>query len=548
MNQMEDAPPARLLIVDDRPENLMALEAVLQPLGHEIHRASSGDEALRLCLTTEFAVILLDVQMPGTDGLTTAQLLKERKASSVTPIIFLTASYNGPRDQFSGYAAGAVDYIAKPFDPEVVRAKVAVFVELFQARERNRREHAALIAEQVARTTAERVRERLEHLLEGMTDAFIGFDPAHRIIYVNQRAEKLLGAPRHALMGMRVMKAIEGIGPDVVVGRLPEILDAGSTTCVELSLPSQRRTFEATVYTSRCERSLFLRDVSEQRNAEASLRRAEEQLQAAHRMEAVGQFAGSIAHDFNNILTIIGSYADFLIEDVKAKGMSLDDLQEIRMAADRGGALVRQLMAYSRTPGSTSRSDVPQVIAAFEPLLRRLVGASVALSFRFDDEVPEVGLAPTLIEQILLNLAANARDAMPSGGTLSIEGVRAMREWEPGRARPCALIAVTDTGTGMDDETMERMFDAFFTTKEQGKGTGLGLATVNGIVEQAGGIVEVDSSVGRGTTFRIYLPAIDAEDGDLRVRVGTEAAQRRSSGLLRLENRHLPGESRAEAS
>lgn len=533
-SRQADGQPARLLLVDDRPENLLALEAVLLPLGHELHQASSAEDALRLALAHEFAVILLDVQMPGIDGFETARLLKERKSSSVTPIIFLTASNTDPRDQFTGYAAGAVDYIAKPFDPEVIRAKVEVFVELYKARESNRKEHAALIAEQVARTSAERARERMEHLLEGLGDAFLGVDPNHRITYANSKAEQLLAAPRHALVGMKVRAAIERVDPSVHAEDLQAVLEMGGSGCVELVFHATRMRYEATVYASPNERSLFLRNVTEQRTAEDNLRKAEERLQKANRMEAVGQFAGSIAHDFNNILTIIGTSADFLARDVQSGSEASNDLKEIHAAVNRGAALVKQLLAFSRGGEAADvSSDVNGVVTDFDPLLRRLVGSAVRVVVIEGQGVPRVSVAPTLIEQILMNLAANARDAMQSGGRLTIRTSRVTLN--PGRAgKPAAYaeISVTDTGSGMDEAMREKVFEAFFTTKRTGEGTGLGLATVHGIVEQAGGIIEVDSELGGGTTFRIYLPATetpprkDEADPGLRLTTGSRPAGR----------------------
>lgn len=533
-SRQADGQPARLLLVDDRPENLLALEAVLLPLGHELHQASSAQDALRLALTHEFAVILLDVQMPGLDGFETARLLKERKSSSVTPIIFLTASNTDPRGQFIGYAAGAVDYIAKPFDPEVIQAKVEVFVELYKARESNRKEHAALIAEQVARTSAERARERMEHLLEGLGDAFLGVDPNHCITYANSKAEQLLAAPRHALLGMKVRDAIERVDPSVHAEDLQAVLEIGGSGCVELVFHAAHMRYEARVFSSPNERSLFLRNVTEQRTAEDNLRRAEERLQKANRMEAVGQFAGSIAHDFNSILTIIGTSADLLEREVQSGTEASRDLKEISAAVNRGAALVKQLMAFSRGGEAASvSSDVNGVVADFEPLLRRLVGSAVRVEVIEGRGVPLVRVAPTLIEQILMNLAANARDAMRSGGRLTIRTSR-VTVAPPDVPQPSAYaeISVTDTGSGMDEGMREQVFEAFFTTKRPGEGTGLGLATVHGIVEQAGGIIEVDSALGRGTTFRIYLPGAetppreDESDSGLRLSAAGPSAER----------------------
>ena len=528
-----DGFPARLLLVDDRPENLLALEAVLAPLGHEVHAASSAKDALRLALAHDFAVILLDVQMPGIDGFETARLLKERKSSALTPIIFLTASNTDPRDQFTGYAAGAVDYIAKPFDPELIRAKVEVFVELYKARELQRKEHAALVAEQVARTSADRARQRMEHLVEGLGDAFVGVDANHRITYANSKAEQLLAAPRHALLGTRVTAAMQRADSSVDVEELQAMLEGGNSGCVELVFSSPPRIYDVTVYASPSERSLFLRDVTAQRTAEDNLRSAEARLQKANRMETVGQFAGSIAHDFNNILTIIGTSADFLAQDLRAGTEAANDLKEIRAAVHRGAALVKQLMKFGRGGEGAAVSDVNGVLAEFEPLLRRLVGSAIRVSVIEGNDVPLVRVAPTMVEQILLNLAANARDAMQPGGRLTIRTSRVARDADrEGRPRTFAEISVTDTGSGMDEAMREKVFDAYFTTKEPSGGTGLGLATVHGIVAQAGGMIELDSAVGGGTTFRIYLPSIDtqpmsdAPDGGLRFRASGRSRPR----------------------
>ena len=522
-----DELPARLLLVDDRPENLLALEAVLAPLGHEIHAASSAKDALRLALAHDFAVILLDVQMPGIDGFETARLLKERKSSARTPIIFLTASYTDRRDQFTGYAAGAVDYIAKPFDPELIRAKVEVFVELYKARELHKKEHAALVAEQVARTSAERARKRMEHLLEGLGDAFLGVDANHRITYANSKAEQFLQAPRHALLGASVAAAVRRADSSADVEELQRVLEAGTSDCIELVLGQPHRIYDVTVYASPSERSLFFRDVTAQRIAEDALRSAEERLQKANRMETVGQFAGSIAHDFNNILTIIGTSADFLAQELQPGTEAANDLKEIRAAVHRGAALVKQLMKFSRGGDAAGVSDVNGVLIEFEPLLRRLVGSAIRVSVVEGSGVPLVRVAPTMVEQILMNLAANARDAMQPGGKLTIRTSRVTRDaGRDDRGRTFAEISVTDTGAGMDEAMREKVFDAYFTTKEPSGGTGLGLATVHGIVDHAGGMIEVDSTVGGGTTFRIYLPAIDAQpmsdapDGSLRFRAG----------------------------
>jgi two-component system cell cycle sensor histidine kinase/response regulator CckA len=241
-------------------------------------------------------------------------------------------------------------------------------------------------------------------------------------------------------------------------------------------------------------------------------RQLEERLRQAQKMEAVGRLAGGVAHDFNNVLTAVRSYSELLLDDLgddPALAPLAADVEEIRRAVDRAAALTRQLLAFSRKQVVTPRRlDVPQVIAGLEPMLRRLTPESITLEIvppPRDEPAPVVADVGQL-EQIVLNLCVNARDAMPHGGTLRVETrplvVRDGHEW--------VAIVVRDTGIGMDEATRERIFEPFFTTKAQGKGTGLGLATVYGIVEQAHGLLEVQSEVGAGTTFTVLLRRDDA--------------------------------------
>ncbi len=260
------------------------------------------------------------------------------------------------------------------------------------------------------------------------------------------------------------------------------------------------------------------RDVSARKQAEQALRERDEQLRQSHKIEAVGRLAGGVAHDFNNLLNVIMGYCELLLREMTPGTQARARLDQILRAADRAASLTRQLLAFSRRQVLQPRLlDLNAVVLDTESMIRRLIGEDIQVVMVAGAAIGQVKADPGQIEQVLMNLAVNARDAMPRGGTLTIETQRADLSQDDSRrpawlpAGPYVMLAVSDTGTGMDAETLAHVFEPFFTTKEQGKGTGLGLATVYGIVKQSGGYVQVESEVGRGSTFRIHLPRVDEE-------------------------------------
>ncbi|HEU4451748.1 MAG TPA: PAS domain S-box protein, partial [Longimicrobium sp.] len=258
------------------------------------------------------------------------------------------------------------------------------------------------------------------------------------------------------------------------------------------------------------------RDITERREAEEELHESREQLLQSQKMEAVGRLAGGVAHDFNNLLTAIKGFTELLLLDFDQKDPRYPFAHEIQAAANRAASLTRQLLAFSRKQVLQPRViDLNSSVTDIEKMLRRLIGEDVELVARLEAAHGEVRADPGQLEQVLLNLAVNARDAMPGGGTLTVETRAARLEEELKRAYPYVvpgwyvMLSVSDTGHGMDLETRERAFEPFFTTKPAGRGTGLGLSTVYGIVKQSGGFIWIDSEPERGTTVRIYLPPVD---------------------------------------
>ena len=260
-----------------------------------------------------------------------------------------------------------------------------------------------------------------------------------------------------------------------------------------------------------------IRHSIERKGAEVALRRSEEQLRQSQKMEVVGRLAGGIAHDFNNILSVILSYSDLLAAELETDGPMQGYVEEIKGAGLRAKELTRQLLAFGRGLVLQPRVvDLNEVVAGMEKMLRHVIGEDVELTSLPAPVRCKIMVDPGQMEQVIMNLAVNARDAMPQGGKLTIETAAIPRQ-EPGAAQrqgvkpsgPRVMLAICDTGTGMNEATQARIFEPFFTTKEAGKGTGLGLATVFGIVQQSRGTISVDSEPGKGTTFKVHLPAAD---------------------------------------
>jgi signal transduction histidine kinase len=255
----------------------------------------------------------------------------------------------------------------------------------------------------------------------------------------------------------------------------------------------------------------IVEDISERK-------RLEDQLRQAQRMETVGRLAGGVAHDFNNLLTAISGYSAFALESLPPSDPVRADIEQVVKAADRAAGLTRQLLAFSRRQIIEMRViSLNDLVLDMDKMLRRLIGEDIELATIPGDDLASARADPGQLEQVLVNLVVNARDAMPGGGTLTIETANVSLDEGYARLHPglesgdYVMLAVTDTGTGMTDEVKSHLFEPFFTTKGVGKGTGLGLSTVYGIVKQHGGYTYVYSELGKGSTFKVYLPAVEAE-------------------------------------
>jgi PAS domain S-box-containing protein len=362
-------------------------------------------------------------------------------------------------------------------------------------------------------------------LLESASQAILSIDPAGRIVLANRRTEEIFGYAREELLGARIeillpesKRASHGRQRDEYFAQ-PRIRPMGTG----LDLAGRRKDgteFPVEVSLSYIETQdgtfaiAFVNDTSERK-------KLEEQLMQAQKMEAVGRLAGGVAHDFNNMLTVIEGYNRMILDELSPLDPLRGCAEEIMKAADRAGALTNQLLAFSRRQVMQPRvMSVNTVIQRTEKMLRRLIGEDIEVRLGLGQDVGNIRADPTHIDQALVNLVVNARDAMPTGGKITIETANVHLDDTYVKTHPgvfpgdFVMIAVSDTGHGMDAETRRRIFEPFFTTKEKGKGTGLGLATVYGIVKQSGGDIWVYSEKDKGTTFKLYFPRVASSAAD----------------------------------
>jgi two-component system, cell cycle sensor histidine kinase and response regulator CckA len=359
-------------------------------------------------------------------------------------------------------------------------------------------------------------------LLEQASDGIFLVDTNGSFVTVNTRGCEMVGRSWEELRKLKPPDILAEEDIDTTGERMEE-LRHGGTLLSERRLKRADGTYLSVEVSSKLlpdgRLQAIVRDITQRRETEGALREREAELRQAQKMEAVGRLAGGVAHDFNNLLTAIQGHTQLLLEDIPGDDPMHGELEEISKAADRAASLTRQLLAFSRKQVLQPRIiDLNDVVIDMQKMLARLIGEDISLDVSLGKDLAHVRADPGQLQQVLLNLAVNARDAMPRGGTVRIETKDALidatfTKLHPG-SRPgrYASLAVRDSGTGMPTSVLTHIFEPFFTTKPPGSGTGLGLSTVYGIVKQSDGYIAVESEVGKGTTFTVYLPRVDSED------------------------------------
>ncbi|MBI4864153.1 MAG: response regulator [Candidatus Riflebacteria bacterium] len=561
---------ASVLIAEDSPTQGAWYASMLEDAGHHVRLATSGEEALELIGRCRCDIVLADVLMEGMSGYDLCRKIKTDPGTRRLPVMMMTA-LNEPQAILKALEAGADNYLTKPVTAEHLTSRVrqllakvdlavvhrdtsglrlefmgtsftidadrqqilGVLLSSLEDVVRTNRQlaesHKALEValarqEERGRQLAGQARlsdERHRVLMEAAHDAILIVAPDGTIRDLNRRSGEILGSPWTTLAGRNLKELLQPAPEQVPEVTLEAMLEGkGRTLAIFRLLRPDRSTGRLELTAAPVEGTaehlmlVIARDISERR-------RLEEQFHQAQRMEAVGRLAGGVAHDFNNQLSVILGFAEILADQIGPDHPAIESVQTIIGAARQSAQLTRQLLAFSRRQVvQPCLIDLNVHLDELSKTLRRLIGEDVRLVKNFHAELGKIKVDPSQLDQVVLNLAVNARDAMPRGGQITLEtspvSFAGGRPDRPAEVAPgdYVLLTVRDTGCGMSRETLSKIFEPFFSTKSRGKSTGLGLSTVYGIVKQGGGHMEVLSEPGTGSTFRIYLPVAGAGPDD----------------------------------
>jgi two-component system cell cycle sensor histidine kinase/response regulator CckA len=499
------APPLKVLHLEENAADAKLVLSILEGDGiacesMRVDSRGAFESALQGC---HFDVIISDFSLPSFEGL--SALAIARRNCPQVPFIFVSGTIS-EKSAMTTLQHGATDYILKQ---RLARLPAAVRRALDETRQRSARGHI--------HQALHEAQERFRGIYNSSKDA-IGYATLDgALVDVNQSFLRLTGYSQEEL----IKKTYQQLTPDEYKDTEAEIVEriikTGEPAEYEkefIRKDGSRVSIALTAFVVKgpdgtpLGLAAIIKDITERK-------RLEQQFRQAQKMEAVGQLAGGIAHDFNNLLTVINGYSDMLLMRLAEDDSGRGEIEQIREAGRRAAALTAKLLAFSRKEMVRLQVlNLNEVVSGVEKLLRRLIGEDIDLVTNPEQDLGYINADPCQMEQVILNLAVNARDAMPRGGRLTIDTRNveldaAFSEADmPVTPGSYVMLSVADTGSGMDEATRTRMFEPFFTTKEPGKGTGLGLATVYGVIKQGHGYISVSSQPGTGTTFTLYLPRV----------------------------------------
>ncbi len=516
---MSGPPPYRILNVNDDEASRRHKTGVLSAAGFAVIEAAGAAATRRIAAADPPDLLLLDVNLPDGNGVDICRELQPPLESADTfegdrpyAIVLISPNVTRPEDIARGMAAGADAYLAEPLDDAYLIGLIRALVERHARRRRAAAERAAL-----------RVRDfRYRILSATVGDTIYDWDLTIDQIEFSDAVYRMLRY-RPETVGGTSQWWVDRIHPDdrarVMTDMHRALAERQPTHEIEYRFARGDGSYavvvdRATIIYGTAGQPLraigAMSDITERR-------RLADQLRLSQKMEAIGQLAGGIAHDFNNVLTSVMGFAGLLRYQLADRPAAYQHAVEIEASASRAAELIGQLLSFSRRQVLKAELlDLNAVVRDSTRMLQRLIGANIEVQERLAPSLPTVRVDRTQLDQVLMNLVVNARDAMPSGGvvTLSTAVADVHRSTREARAMPrgrYVKLSVSDTGQGMDEATRSRVFEPFFTTKERGRGTGLGLASVYGIVRQNGGYIWATSAIGAGSTFDVFLPALDLQ-------------------------------------
>ncbi|MFQ3574433.1 MAG: response regulator [Thermodesulfovibrionales bacterium] len=555
----------RILIVEDDVSSLVYLQKALAALGYQIDTAPNGIIALQKAQEQRPDLIISDILMPEMDGFELCKRIKTDERLKDIPFVFYTATYIDPRDEQLALSLGASRFLIKPMDPgklfEVIRevlqnhttSNLPVYNGPIEDIDKLTKMQIEALTRKLSKKVEELQKERealqiseykYRRLYESLMDGFVYIDMQGRFKDFNDVYLSIVGYSADELyqMNYRDITPLKWYEyEDRIVNE--QIITRGFSDVYEKEyirkdgniIPVELHVFLLKDRNGNNEGMwAIVRDISERKKMEAENKRLQEQLLHVQKLEAIGQLAGGIAHDFNNILHAIMGYASLIEMKMSGDDPLKEYLKKLIECAERGSSLTQQILSFSRKQSSQMKPiDLNEAIRDAEKLLSRLIIQDISLVFELSGDRLPILADKSQIDQILINLVVNARDAIPKEGTILIKTEESSidkKSFAEGdiQSEKYALVIVKDTGIGMDNETIKRIFEPFFTTKPVGHGTGLGLSVVYGIVKQHNGFISVESQKGHGTTFFIYFPLIreglieDTSDGNHEIKGGVE--------------------------